>query len=115
MALIGVLGSVAVAFITSRAQVKKSVEDSHAQTAAQIDARMDQFENRLTKFESDTKHSVEKIDLRIDVLTKTVDKHNSVIERTYELEKKAELCEEKIKVANNRILDLERRENDDHK
>lgn len=76
---------------------------------------MDKFETRLTQFESDTRHNVEKIDLRIDLLTKTVEKHNSVIERTYELEKKAELCEEKIKVANNRIRDLETRENDDHK
>ena len=39
---------------------------------------------------------------RIEQLEKKVDKHNSVIERMYQLE-------EKIKVANHRIEDLENR------
>lgn len=46
---------------------------------------------------------------RLDQLEKKVDKHNSVIERTYELEKKTELIDEKIKVANHRIDDLEKK------
>jgi len=44
---------------------------------------------------------------RLEELERKVDKHNSVIERTYNLEKKAEVFDEKIKVANNRIADLE--------
>ena len=44
---------------------------------------------------------------RLEQLETKVDKHNSVIERTYNLEKRAEVFEEKIKVANKRILDLE--------
>lgn len=51
------------------------------------------------------------IEYKLDELTKRVDKHNSVIERTYQLEKLTELQEEKIKVANHRIDDLERKEN----
>ena len=50
------------------------------------------------------------IEYKLDELTKRVDKHNSVIERTYNLEKLTELQEEKIKVANHRIDDLERKE-----
>ncbi len=46
---------------------------------------------------------------RLDQLEKKVDKHNSVIERTYELEKKTELIDEKMKVANHRIDDLEKK------
>ena len=46
---------------------------------------------------------------RIEQLEKKVDKHNSVIERTYELERKADVVDEKIKVANHRLDDLERR------
>lgn len=38
---------------------------------------------------------------RIEQLEKKVDKHNSVIERTY-------MLEEKVKVANHRIEDLEK-------
>lgn len=44
---------------------------------------------------------------RIEQLEKKVDKHNNTIERTYELEKKCEVMEEKIDVANHRIKDLE--------
>ena len=48
------------------------------------------------------------ITYRIEQLEKKVDKHNNTIERTYELEKKCEVMEEKIAVANHRIADLER-------
>ena len=47
------------------------------------------------------------IEYRLQELEKKVDRHNSVIERTYELEKKMGLAEEKIDVANHRIKDLE--------
>lgn len=50
------------------------------------------------------------ITYRLEQLEKKVDKHNSVVERTFELEKKAEVFEEKIKVANHRIDDLEHHE-----
>ena len=46
---------------------------------------------------------------RLDQLEKKVDKHNSVIERTYELEKKADVIDEKMKVANHRLDDLEKK------
>ncbi len=45
---------------------------------------------------------------RIGELEKKVDKHNNLIERMYKLEERADVAEEKIKVANNRIADLER-------
>lgn len=42
------------------------------------------------------------MEYKLDELTKRVEKHNSVVERTY-------LLEEKVKVANHRIDDLERK------
>jgi hypothetical protein len=45
---------------------------------------------------------------RLEQLEKKVDKHNTVIERTFAVEKKLAVQEEQIKVANNRIEDLER-------
>ncbi len=45
---------------------------------------------------------------RLEKLEEKVNKHNSVIERTYLLEKRVEVDEEKLKVANNRISDLEK-------
>ncbi len=47
------------------------------------------------------------IDYKLTELTKRVDKHNNVIERTYKLEEITALQEEKIKVANHRIDNLE--------
>lgn len=44
---------------------------------------------------------------RLEELEKQVSKHNSVIERTYALEKRAEVFDERFRVANHRIDDLE--------
>ena len=46
---------------------------------------------------------------RLEQLEKKVDKHNGLVERTYRLEEKTALQEEKLKVANHRIDDLEER------
>ena len=44
---------------------------------------------------------------RLEQLEAKGAKHNSIVERTYRLEEQAALAEEKIKVANHRIDDLE--------
>ena len=44
---------------------------------------------------------------RLEQLEKKVQAHNSLIGRTYRLEERAQLQEEKIRVANHRISDLE--------
>ena len=46
------------------------------------------------------------INYKLDELTKRVDKHNNVVERTYCLEKRVDIEDEKIKVINHRIEDL---------
>lgn len=45
---------------------------------------------------------------RLEKLEEKVNKHNQVIERTFKLEKQEELLEEKLRVANHRIDDLEK-------
>lgn len=50
------------------------------------------------------------IEYKLDEVTKRVDKHNSVIERTYRLEESQAVMQEQIKVANHRIADLEEKE-----
>ena len=47
---------------------------------------------------------------RIEQLEKKQDIHNQVIERVYQLEKVTEVIEERQRVANNRIDDLEQLE-----
>lgn len=46
----------------------------------------------------------------INDLEEKQDKHNQVVERVYELEKVAEVLEERQKTANHRIDDLERKD-----
>lgn len=48
---------------------------------------------------------------RIEQLEEKVNKHNNLIDRVYRLEEAAKLEEEKIKVANHRIEDLEQGKN----
>lgn len=45
---------------------------------------------------------------RIEQLEKKQDRHNQVIERTFRLEEHASIVDEKLKVANHRIDDLEK-------
>ena len=47
---------------------------------------------------------------RLEQLEKRVQAHNNLIERTYKLEERTEVQEEKIRVANHRISDLERKD-----
>lgn len=47
------------------------------------------------------------IEYKLDQLTKRVDKHNNVIQRTFQLEQKNAVYEEQIKVINHRLQDLE--------
>ena len=49
------------------------------------------------------------LEYKLDELTKRVDKHNNIIERTYNLEEQSILMAEIIKVANHRIADIEAR------
>lgn len=44
---------------------------------------------------------------RIEQIEKKVEKHNQVIDRVYELEKRDEVEKEEIRVINHRVADLE--------
>jgi hypothetical protein len=63
------------------------------------------FQNRASQRQSDKTTAL--IDYKLSELTKRVDKHNNVVERTYRLEELAAVQGEQIKVANHRIQDLE--------
>lgn len=59
--------------------------------------------NHYQRISAEIKHAetITLITYRLDELTKQVERHNRVVERTY-------ILEEKMKVANHRIDDLER-------
>ena len=55
------------------------------------------------------KKSAALIAYRLEQLEEKVNKHNQVVERTFRLEDNDKFLEEKIKVANHRIEDLEKK------
>jgi hypothetical protein len=61
------------------------------------------------KAEKQRNETIALIQYKIDELSDRVDKHNSIIERTYKLEQRAAVYEEKMTVANHRIDDLEKK------
>lgn len=81
-ALIGGIVSLVVCILNNRSQQKET------------DAKQTEFINLIT--------------YRLEQLEKKVDLHNNAVERLYEVEKKLGIDEEKIKVANKRIGDLEK-------
>lgn len=61
------------------------------------------FQQKLAMIEQ----KIALIENNLDIYSQKVEKHNNVIERVYHCEDADKLLEEKIKVANARILDLE--------
>ena len=64
------------------------------------------FQNaKTTKAHND---NIVLISYRLEQLEQKVDKHNNMVERTYALERRADVMEEKQSVANHRIDDIEK-------
>lgn len=66
-------------------------------------------QKRLTdKVAEQQRQTASVLEIKLDNLTRQVEKHNNLVERMYHIEEKAALYEEKMKVANHRIDDLEK-------
>ena len=65
--------------------------------------------NAFQQKRADQQHNttVALIEYKLDQLTHKVELHNNAVERLYAVEKKCEVFEEKFRVANHRIDDLE--------
>lgn len=63
------------------------------------------YQNRAVKEQHDK--TIALIEYRLKELEQKVNKHNNLVERVYNLEKVADVYEEKMDVANHRIADLE--------
>lgn len=65
--------------------------------------------NAFQQKRADEQHNttIALIEYKLDQLTRKVEKHNGVVERLYAVERKLDVDEEKINVANHRIDDLE--------
>ena len=108
--VISVTATLAVCLINNHFQRKRDEDAREAEKESQqadITAHLEEIIAVQNGSTSSIHSEIGMIKYQLTELTKHVDKHNGVIERTYELEKRTELQEEKIKVANKRIADLE--------
>ncbi len=83
-------------------------EKEKEQQQAELTAHLEEIIANQDDSTNQIRSEIEMVKYQLSELAKHVDKHNNVIERTYELEKRTELQEEKIKVANHRLNDLEK-------
>jgi len=114
-AIISAVASLAVAFGTWHVQIKKDREKSTEELKGILTQHRDEYLGKIRDVQEDisginatVQQQIAIIEVKLDTLSDRVDKHNGVIDRTIELEKNAVLTEEKIKVANHRIDDLEK-------
>lgn len=92
------VASVVATMITSN---KHSLLMQYRQT--QVEDKLDATARKLSAVEQ---RQIEN-NTKLDSLEKKQDKHNSMIERVYQLEKGQQVHDEKIRVANHRLEDLE--------
>ena len=79
-----------------------TVLTANRQTIATLDKKSETSDIEI-------KGKIDVIQQEIKTLSERVEKHNSVIDRTYALEKKAAVTEEQIKTAARRIDELEKK------
>lgn len=84
-------------YLEGIADVKNSIENTNA---------------KMTDLKSEYQTSIATINLSLSNLTKQVEKHNSVVERTYVVEKDVAVLKNKESVSEHRLEDLERRVGD---
>lgn len=120
--LIGVLSafisggfSLVVCIVNNNAQLRKrdieqdkQIEKIKTELKEQVSDVKNELHEQIMELSAAYQQSVAVITVKIDDLDKKQSIHNGVIERVYKLESDQKVTEEKIKVANNRILDLER-------
>ncbi len=83
----------------------REIRDDITRTRDDITQMGANLQNKISLIELQQQHTRDDI----GTLSARVEKHNGVIERTYRLEDNDKLLDEKIKVANHRIDDLEKK------
>ena len=116
--IISTVASLFVAFGTWTITMKKDREKQMTEIKDVLNNHRDEYlgkirdvQDDITQVNSTVQQQVAIIEVKISDLSKEVEKHNQVIERTFKLEQTTAVHEEKIKVANHRLDDLERRAN----
>lgn len=109
--VISVAATIAVCLLNNHFQRKRDEDMREAEKESQqadLTAHLEEIIANQDDSTTQIRNEIGMVEYKLSELAKHVEKHNNVIARTYELEKRTELQEEKIKVANHRIDDLEK-------
>lgn len=113
-ALISAFASLLVAFGTWHISMKKERDKSTEDLKEVLEAHREEYLNKIRDVQDDiskvnatVQQQIAVIEVKMDTLSERVDKHNGIYDKTMQLQQDVALHEEKIKVANHRIDDLE--------
>lgn len=122
VALVGSLVGSILTFIISMKQIQNKQREEQAKQLEQLRSDLNKkleehrteyiegitdIKEKISDVKTAYQHTSIVMELKIDALEKKQDVHNNLISRMYEVEKRTDLQEEMIKVANHRIQDLE--------
>lgn len=85
----------------------ESDRQSSLEAMRQVNAYMSRNSDNLSELRAQTQQFQAVIELRITELSDRVNKHNSIVERTYALEKQVGILDNREKVSEHRLDDLE--------
>jgi len=108
-----VLGSVLALYgliYTTKKKALSTLEEKLEKHREEYLTRIDAVENSISAIKADNDKWQSVIRVEIQTLSDRQEKNNKVIERTFHLEERASVLEEKVRVANHRIEDLEKHE-----
>lgn len=113
-ALISAVASLLVAFGTWHISMKKERDKSTEDLKEVLEAHREEYLNKIRDVQDDiskvnatVQQQIAVIEVKMDTLSERVEKHNGIYDKTMQLQQDVALHEEKIKVANHRIDDLE--------
>lgn len=121
VAIIGFLGVGLTSILTTVVQIKKLKADQKDTIQKSLEANRDEYlrgiaevkdsiqdvKENLSEVKATYQTTVATLTLQISNLEKKQDKHNSVIERTYALERDIEVLKNRESVSEHRLYDIE--------
>ncbi len=88
----------------------KEISKEYREEFKKVNARLDNLSDAIKEVKTDNQTTVTLIQNEISTLSNRVEKHNNVIDRTYALELAVAVLDNREKVSENRLSDLERHE-----
>lgn len=101
LSIFGIVLSSILQMISTSNKIKEEFQKQTAEIQKQSEIDDLKLQAKLENFQAVTNE-------KIDELSRRVESHNKIVERTYQLEQKVQVQEERQRTANHRIEDLER-------